>query len=250
MTISVPDISNWKEYTNDWYGFQLKYSQEFKSPEIVSGKTEDLWEKKYYFFKNRKKEDFFSGFGVVVYDLKKVKEITATDEFPRKRNEMKEGGFGVCQNIEDTLDEMDNFSAEEIYVPKDNYCYFGAFFFTLVSEDYIFNIIPLTGDGNPEAVLDKGRVVRDFPDFLGVVSGFELRDIKRPIAPSKPKISAPMPVSYKIVNGRLVCDKKNDKPGKSKKNKKKHLDLECCLDPDEYPNPHCYYDPKKYGKYL
>jgi hypothetical protein len=48
----------------------------------------------------------------------------------------------------------------------------------------------------------------------------------------------------------MVCAKKNDKPGKSNKGKSKHLDMECCLDPDEYPNPWCYYPPEKYGKYL
>jgi hypothetical protein len=67
------------------------------------------------------------------------------------------------------------------------------------------------------------------------------------------KASARMPASFaKDSLGRLVCDKKNDKPGKSKENNKGkiHMDMECCLDPDEYPNPHCYYDPGKYGKYF
>jgi hypothetical protein len=60
-----------------------------------------------------------------------------------------------------------------------------------------------------------------------------------------------MPFIYKADSlGRKVCGTKNDKPSKSNKNKGKHLDMECCLDPDEYPNPNCYYDPKKYGKYL
>lgn len=28
------------------------------------------------------------------------------------------------------------------------------------------------------------------------------------------------------------------------------MDMECCLDPDEIPNPHCTYEAKKYQKYL
>ncbi len=71
-----------------------------------------------------------------------------------------------------------------------------------------------------------------------------------PVKIVRPVISAPYPNSYKKVNGRLICAKKNDHPEKSKKNKKKHMDMECCLDPDEIPNPHCYYPPEKYGKYL
>jgi len=91
------------------------------------------------------------------------------------------------------------------------------------------------------------------PEFFIVVSTWRLIDIYRPKPKPvvvKPKITAPMPVSYKKVNGLRVCAKKNDKPGKSKQGKSKHMDMECCLDPDEYPNPHCYYDPAKYGKYL
>lgn len=60
-------------------------------------------------------------------------------------------------------------------------------------------------------------------------------------APSKPKITAPKPVSFRVVGGKMVCAKKNDKPRKSKQHKGKHLDMECCLDPDETPNPWCTY---------
>lgn len=52
---------------------------------------------------------------------------------------------------------------------------------------------------------------------------------------------APLPVSAKKVNGQWVCANKNDKPGKSDKNKRAHIDRQCCLDPDEVPNPHCTY---------
>ncbi len=64
-------------------------------------------------------------------------------------------------------------------------------------------------------------------------------------------ITAPMPRTYKEDTlGRLVCDKENDHPKKSDQGKGRHMDMECCMDPDEYPNPHCYYDSDKYGKYL
>lgn len=73
---------------------------------------------------------------------------------------------------------------------------------------------------------------------------------KRAAAAGIAKTSARMPASFAVVGGRRVCEKKNDKPAKSKKGKGKHMDMECCLDPDEYPNPNCYYSPEKYGKYL
>jgi hypothetical protein len=65
-----------------------------------------------------------------------------------------------------------------------------------------------------------------------------------------PSPTAPLPITYKIENGQRACEKKHDKPQKSDKNKSGHMDMECCLDPDEVPNPHCYYPEEKYGKYL
>ena len=64
------------------------------------------------------------------------------------------------------------------------------------------------------------------------------------------RIRAPAPYVFAVKNGRMVCNRKNDHPSKSKENKKGHMDMECCLDPDEIPNPHCYYPLEKYGKYL
>lgn len=75
-------------------------------------------------------------------------------------------------------------------------------------------------------------------------------DPPKPKTAIKSKPRHPMPYIFKIVNGRRVCSNNNDKPSYSKKNDKIHLDMECCLDPDEIPNSNCYYDPKKYGKYL
>lgn len=86
--------------------------------------------------------------------------------------------------------------------------------------------------------------------FTALVSLMPLAaSAKDPVTPSLG--DAPPPNMYKTDDsGRKVCSKKNDKPSKSKQKKGIHLDMECCLDPDEIPNPHCYYPPEKYGKYL
>lgn len=42
-------------------------------------------------------------------------------------------------------------------------------------------------------------------------------------------------------SGLRMCLNKKDKPKQSKIHKKWHVDRECCLDPYEKPNPHCYY---------
>ncbi|MCA9364392.1 MAG: hypothetical protein KC736_00670 [Candidatus Moranbacteria bacterium] len=75
------------------------------------------------------------------------------------------------------------------------------------------------------------------PEFFLIPSTFAVQKIIRP----RPEYILRYPVSAKVENGHLVCAKKKDKPSFSKKTKHKHLDLECCLDPDEWPNPYCTY---------
>ena len=83
-------------------------------------------------------------------------------------------------------------------------------------------------------------------DKTGILRPVKTIDYTYKPAPPKPKRPrARIPGGAKLVNGKYVCKKKHDYVGKSKKNNKGylHLDLECCLDPDEYPNPWCTYRP-------
>lgn len=99
----------------------------------------------------------------------------------------------------------------------------------------------LCGKDPQDEELDKELAHLDYLEKLK-----KIKSVSRP-----KKINAPGPhVFEKDSSGRKVCNKSNDKPGKSDKGKGKHMDMECCLDPDEYPNPHCYYPPGKYGKFL
>ena len=68
---------------------------------------------------------------------------------------------------------------------------------------------------------------------------------QKPVYKPRLKITD-FPVGAKKENGRYICKKKRKEyVGKSKQNNKGyyHLDRECCLDPDEYPNPWCTYRP-------
>jgi len=119
----------------------------------------------------------------------------------------------------------------------------------------LYDIIPVAKDGAEAPENFEQDVSKNFPEYKEVVSSLKFIPISRPAAkkaaPAKPRITAPRPVSAKVVNGQLVCAKKNDKPGKSQNgNKPGHMDMECCLDPDEKPNPWCTYSAQKYQKYL
>lgn len=240
---------NWKEYKSNWYGFKIRYPENWKNPVVLPANKLSTEVFRISFLNSR--DDLkYRGFEVSIYDTLKVKDLFRTKEFPKIKNpELKDKE--QCLNIEGHLIETGDYPAEEIYIPKTDDCYEPVLFFSLVDGRYIYNISPILEEGFYYDE-DPAVVLRDnLPEFFVAIAQFENIEIVRPKpAPVKPKITAPKPASYKVVNGRMVCAKKNDKPGKSDRNKKKHLDMECCLDPDEYPNPHCYYDPAKYGKYL
>ena len=250
------NTQNWKIYKNDWYGFELKYPEDLLKPPIIQKPSgEDKWEQKIVFnYSDSKEDNYFSGFEVLIYDTAKVKEISDTGEFPKLENPELISEKS-CFTINNHLLEINTYPAEEIYIPASDNCYESALFFTSARDKYIYNIIPKEKVGGEEgfgiASDPQQKLIKDMPEFFAVMATWRLIDIYRPKPKPKPVVAtAPMPVSYKKENGRLVCAKKNDKPGKSNQHKGKHMDMECCLDPDEYPNPHCYYDPAKYGKYL
>jgi hypothetical protein len=242
---------NWKEYQSAWYGFKIKYPQDWKTPVVLpySRASQALY--RVSFTTTNQTDKNYIGFDVVVYDVNTVKEIFKTDEFPKIKSASPED-INKCENIEGHLLETGDYPAEEIYIPSGDDCYGAVLFFSVVNGQYIYNITPRLKDG---AVTDNDPMVElsdSLPEFFEAISVFENIDIVRPKPKAVvPKITAPKPATYSVDQfGRRVCEKKNDKPGKSDKGKGKHLDMECCLDPDEYPNPNCYYDPSKYGKYL
>jgi len=248
LTLSNINIFDWKTYEGTWYGFGIKYPKTWTYPTSESAIRGSNWEYRYKFRKQQSTEsDMFIGFDVVIYNVKKVKSIFETEEFPLLKSEELENNV-ECQNIRWNLIEPWDYPAEEIRIPVTDKCYQPSIFFSLTRDEYIYNIVAKTKEED-QALEDPFQIINDdFPNFFAAASTLELIEIKR--SPPKPMITAPKPVSFKIENGLMVCAKKNDKPSKSKKNKERHLDMECCLDPDEYPNPWCYYDPQKYGKYF
>lgn len=248
---SKTDSSSWTPYQNSWYGFSLKYPNEWADPVVRKASAGALWEQKVQFrVKNAEENNPFEGFDLSIYSIAKTKNLQDTEEFPKLQSEEMKNDE-ACHSVFGHLLETGDYPAEEIYVPINDACFSSALFFTNTRDSYIYNLSPKIKDGWGLAGDPAKEIMSHMPEFFAIASTFELIDIQRPrLAAVKPKITAPMPASYKVVDGKLVCEKNKDKPSKSKKNKGRHLDMECCLDPDEYPNPWCYYDPAKYGKYL
>ncbi len=246
------DTSSWKPYQNVWYGFSVKYPDDWLDPVVKKPSAGEQWEQKIEYTMSLNGENNpFEGFNIKIYNVQKVKELANTDEYP-KLMDAELASNSECENIDGHLLETGDYAAEEVYVPIKDTCFNSALFFTNTRDNYIYNIYPRLKEGAGLAGDPSEEIANHLPEFYSIVAEWTLIDIKRPVAtqPKKAKASGPKPAAYAMVGGRMVCDKKNDKPGKSKKGKGRHLDMECCLDPDEYPNPWCYYDPGKYGKYL
>ena len=243
------DTTDWKFYQTQWYGFELKYPQNWDKPILKSTTNGAKWEYRYQFRKTETDESNpYIGFDVVIYNVKKIKELSSTEEYPALKNEELRSKES-CDEITGHLEENRNYPTEEIYISPNDDCYNSAFFYSITRNEYIYNIIPIKV--NSEKTDEPDKINKEFPEFVSSVSTFNLIDIKKPKPRiNTPRVNAPMPVAAVRVSGRLVCAKKNDHPGYSNKGKGKHLDMECCLDPDEYPNPNCYYSSGKYGKYL
>ena len=244
----IVDSANWKSYKSQYYGFELKYPEDWSNPSLENAPNGVNWEYRYQFRKQTIDEgNPHIGFDVVVYNVNKVKELYNTDEFPTLKNPEQ----GISKEIRVPLVDNQNYPAAQIYIGENDEYFNPTYFYTLTRDDYIYNVVPILADGK-EIFQSKKDIIENFPEFITAASAFNLVDIKRSIAIVKHVISAPMPLVYARDSlGRLVCNKgSHDHPQKSDQNKGKHLDMECCLDPDEYPNPHCYYSQTKYGKYL
>ena len=249
--LPVIDISGWNVYKNQNYGFEIKYPKDYLRPQYVRPTKKGSKSIGSYLFqkKDLKSQRSFTGFRVAIYDKNKVLGTKDIDEITAKvltEEDVKKDCSKFMGVTEKTIGE-ENYKAQEINIPKDNPCYEPVYFYSVVGEKYIFNIIPITvGDYKPSEEL-KNEIIKLLPQYYSILSNFGFVEIKitnpikRIVAPSKPKITAPLPVSAKKKGGKWVCAKKNDKPRKSKQGKGKHMDMQCCLDPDEYPNPNCTY---------
>ena len=243
VVLETIDTANWDTYQNKWYGFEIQHPDSWKNNTQYKTATEKsaVYETIYKFRKNGEDEDeAFVGYDVKIYSAKKVQGIEKTNDIHAK-----EGAPEDKSECPVMAEEM-NFGPEGDYFQKvsikeGNPCFEPAYFFSIAKGDYIYNIVPAIGESGERFAQPEKETTKLFPEYKEAIAVFNFIPIVRPKPKPDPRIGVKRPVSAKIVNGKLVCAKKNDKPKKSKKNKPGHLDLECCLDPDETPNPWCTY---------
>ena len=237
------DTTAWDTYQNKWYGFEIQHPDSWKNNTQYKTATEKsaVYETIYKFRRDGEgASEIYEGYDVKIYSVKKTKNIESTNDIHKKEGAPEDAS--VCPPISEEMNfGPENFYFQKVSLKDDNPCYEPAYFYSLAKGDYIYNIVPAVGESGERFSNPEKETTKIFPEYKEAVNSFKFIPIVRPQPKPKPKITAQRPVSAKVVNGKLVCAKKNDKPRKSKQDKGKHLDLECCLDPDEYPNPWCTY---------
>lgn len=242
--IQPADTNNWKIYKNSLYGLEVRYPPAWAEPRLTrSSMGRGGYQYKISFRQEPKMpEGSTNGFDIVIYGAKTFSDVKSSGELTEKDPFI--SNTSSCAGPMETTIGAESYPAKEFYLLKDDPCFKEAYFFHVSRDAYVYNIVPIPEGGGTHPGYDgKKEVGEVFPEFDQILSEVKFIEvvIPKPPAPKKPRITAPMPVAAKLVNGRLVCAKKNDKPRKSKQNKGHHLDMECCLDPDEDPNPHCTY---------
>ncbi len=245
-TIEEPivDITSWDTYRNQWYGFEIQHPDSWTSMQYrTAASRNSRYETIYKFRKDASGEnDPYVGFDMVIYPAKKVGSLENTNDIQKKEDAPED--TSNCQFSQDLTLGDGNNKFQKVNIQEDNVCYKEAYFFSTSKGNYTYDIIPIAKDGADPVSNPEQDVNKNFPEYQKVVSSVEFIPIARPVvvktAPAAPKVTARRPLAARVVLGRLVCPFKNDHPSHSK-TKGHHMDEDCCIDPDESPNPWCTY---------
>jgi hypothetical protein len=240
---AVPDpTADWKAYENQKYHFFVKYPKDWQNArESYAGKGEN------YLLKISFDEEGVSGasggkgFDVFIYSAVKFPGPIGTDNLKEKTEDI---SSGECPRFYDITLGKKGYPAKEVNVSLDNPCFEETFFYSLTKGGYTYNIVPrqnknkiiLTGE-------DELRMAETYAQFYDVVSTLDLAPVGGVAQLPKKvfqQVAAAPQVRY--TSGKK-CAHPERKPSKSD-TKGKHMDEDCCPDPDEWPDPSCAYSAK------
>jgi hypothetical protein len=212
-------IENQTIYSNQIYGFKIKYPSSWPAPKEENPSAENQWIKKIIFKDSSPWEKFY----LLVY----------------KNSESKAEVDPISWGYENEK----ACSARKINIIKNYFNYKKENIYEFRKDDYVVKIFKGEGELNFSDSQFKSSA-------LSFIFQKESIPISRKDHIAQTIVGAKKPYAYDVVAGKRVCNKKNDRPGKSDQHKGKHMDMECCLDPDEIPNPYCTYSNAKYQKLL
>lgn len=254
ISVNLPmvqdDTTDWKTYKDDLSGFSIKYSNRWDDPEVGPPSDNSKYIRKISFdngFDSQDKE--YNGFEVYVYDAKKFHGPVSTDNLiPKSPGSFELDNCDKAEFGEASVGEND-YPAQEVDVSVDDKCFQPTYFFSVSKGKYVYNIVPKVNINNPIADGIKSDVIAEFPKFFELLSTITLQDNEitsesdtvdsSPSVNNRARTNLVPPHRTLIRLGR--CPNKHDRPRYSKTKHHRHMDEDCCMDPDEWPNPRCQY---------
>lgn len=237
------EMESWKTYKNTAYSFILKYPSDWPEPVVIKPEDGQKYKYKVSFRNGAANEENQKGFDVAIYKLLSLKsgtQPTYSDSLVLKETAAED--YGNCNGIEGTNVGPNEYPALAIKVLKDDPCFSEAYFLSLRKGLYVYDIVPIPEGGISYPGYDGEQKTKGtLPEFEKTVSTFSFIKTMGARTVAVRRISAPLPTGKtKRTGGKRVCAKSNGgHPEKSGKGK--HMDEDCCMDPDETPNPWCAY---------
>ncbi len=238
ISVSLPysaDIAvNWKTFESKQYGFFIKYPTDWEYTENFPDNSASKYKSKIAFrYKPGINKDI-KGLDIYIYEGGEFSDPVVTNNITRKKLKV---NSEICSRFNDVTIGEGIYPAKEIYILNDP-CFRNTYFYSLTKDKYTYNIVPLPASGFNDLSYDgKKEIGLYFPEFFNILSTFKFKDEK------ENKIIIP----HRVYTAKESCAKKNDHPHKSKQGKGLHIDEDCCIDPDEWPNPRCAYSAKSLG---
>ncbi|MFA5925844.1 MAG: hypothetical protein WC831_02825 [Parcubacteria group bacterium] len=231
--------ADWKTYENKNHHLSLKYPPAWQDArENFANKGENYLLRISFDEKGLMGGNGVKGFDVFIYSAAKFPGPIGTDDLKKKAENIL---LEDCPHLDDiTLGEK-GYPAKEVNVSRDNPCFEETFFYSLTENGYTFNIIPRQEKN--KIIFEYGKKIDtlgNFSEFYDIVSTLDFAQQESIIQIPKKiirRVASPAQVRY---TSGARCAEKNDHPRNSK-TKGKHMDEDCCPDPDEWPNPHCAY---------
>jgi hypothetical protein len=228
QNISI-DTSNWKTYGNSTYRFSIEYPPDWADPNVQKINDPD-YEYEYeadFGTKDTLDGNGFEGFSIFIFPTGKCSQ-------PNQSSGSENQSCATQKTkISSGADQAD-----------------GIIEFSTIA--YTYTIVPYVPDSGSDPQLVKIASL----EFNEAEKTFSYDPSLKIINPapkntaSPPKPPTPIGKRGKLTgaissSGRLVCPHPNRKPQKSP-NQGKHVDEDCCPDPDEWPNIACSYKPGDY----
>lgn len=236
------NTEDWKYYKSSNYYFTIKYPNDWEEPEVIpSDNLSDNYSLKLFFKKSGQKDEAMpAGFEMIVY-LAKYYNIEDTAPLHEKQFTSKEGFTCPAYKNEIKIGPDAVYPATKVNVKPNHPCFREAYFVSAQRNSWIYNIVPVPKGGyHLKGYEGETKINAELPEFQKILENITFQN-------PPPPITAPKPRGAKKVNGKYVC--RGDDPTRwSLQNEPGHLDLQCCLDPDETPNPWCSYSAENLAK--